>query len=161
MKTIQLIRFSIGAFVVFAAACFFLSLIVSEASASKGVRALERIHLLKEGTRRANRLMKVNTSRVPWCGAAMCYSLRVEGKRCHGNYLNARSWETNGRSVKKSSVARGHFVTFRSKYAKSGRHVGRVIARKGSRVKVSSGNQKNRINEKWYSIRSIVKVRKY
>jgi len=123
-------------------------------------RALERLEGLKEGTRRANKIMGVNTKRVPWCGHAVKYAVRKAGKKPAASFASARAWEKWGKGVRLSAIRRGDVAVFRSSYSKSGRHVAIVTAVKGNKVKVCGGNTRNRVHCGWRAKSRITKVRR-
>ncbi len=123
-------------------------------------RALERLEGLREGTRRANRIMGVNTRRTPWCGAALRYAVEKGGGKPVKHYLSARAWERYGRRVPKSKARRGDVIVFRSRASNSGRHVAVATAVKGNRIKVCSGNTRDRVYCGWRPKSRIVTVRR-
>lgn len=156
------VRLSAG--LIISAAVFFSAVFVQEVSA-KGIAAHAQNHVgLHENkhTKKLKRILGHNPrgKSNAWCGSYVCAMAKKAGKKCPRGYLSARAWEKAGRSVKRSSVGRNHVVTFYSKAARSGRHVGIVIRRKGSKILVNSGNQKNKVNERWYNVSSVKKARK-
>ncbi len=138
----------------------FSATISSHVQASPAARALERLEGMKEGTRRANRIMGVNTRRVPWCGHAVKYAVRKAGKKPVASYASARAWERWGKRVSKRRIRRGDVVVFRSSYSKSGRHVAIATAVKGNKVKVCGGNTRDRVHCGWRAKSRIVTVRR-
>lgn len=164
LKTLFRIIFGIiFSFAVFFAAYF--SLEISSADAASMAYHAEKHTGLDENkhTRRLTRILGHNPRgrRNAWCGSFVCAMARKAGKKCPSGYKNARRWEGAGRAVSKGRIRRSDVVTFYSKYAASGRHVGIVLSRKGSKIKVSSGNQKNRVNIKWYSVKSVSRARRF
>ncbi|MFD0917525.1 CHAP domain-containing protein [Pseudahrensia aquimaris] len=146
--------------VIGACALFTFSTIDQSHAGAGAARALERLEGLKEGTRRANRLMGVNTRRVPWCGHAVKYAVQKAGKKPAKHYAAARSWESWGRRVSKSSIRRGDVIVFRSGYSRSGRHVAVATAVKGNKVKVCGGNTRDRVHCGWRPKSRIITVRR-
>jgi len=146
---------ALTALVIFSAVPF----AASDAS-PRAARALERLEGLREGTRRANRIMGVNTRRVPWCGHAVRYAVRKAGKRPAASFASARAWQSWGRRVSKSRIRRGDVIVFRSRHARSGRHVAIATAVKGNKVKVCGGNTRNRVHCGWRPKSRIVTVRR-
>ncbi len=143
------------------AASFCVSIQINNAEASARIaQALERLEGMKEGTKRANRLMGVNTRRTPWCGHAVRYAVRAAGKRPVANYASAGAWARYGRRVSKNNIRRGDVIVFRSRYSGSGRHVAVATAVKGSKVKVCSGNTRDRVYCGWRPKSRIITVRR-
>lgn len=134
--------------------------VTSANAGAASARALERLEGMREGTRRANRIMGVNTKRVPWCGHAVKYAVRKAGKKPAASFASARAWERWGRNVSLRSIRRGDVAVFRSKYSKSGRHVAIVTAVKGNKVKVCGGNTRDRVHCGWRAKSLITKVRR-
>ena len=115
---------------------------------------------MKEGTRRINKIMGVNTRRVPWCGYAVKYAVRKAGKKPVASFASARAWERWGKRISKNRIRRGDVVVFRSSYSKSGRHVAVATAVKGNKVKVCGGNTRDRVHCGWRPKNRIVTVRR-
>ena len=136
-------------------------LVPTSANASAAAaRALERLEGMREGTKRANAIMGVNTRRVPWCGHAVRYAVRKAGKKPAKSFASARAWERWGKGVRLSAIRRGDVAVFRSKYSRSGRHVAIVTAVKGNKVKVCGGNTRDRVHCGWRAKSRISKVRR-
>lgn len=115
---------------------------------------------LKEGTRRANKAMKVNTRRVLWCGHFVERIVVRTGKKAVRGYPSARAWESFGRGVKPSQARKGDIVTVYSKYARSGRHVGIFSHKSKGRYCLVSGNSRNSVRTSCYRSSSVRKVRR-
>ena len=123
-------------------------------------KVLENLEGLKEGTARANRLMGVNTKRVPWCGHAVKYAVTQAGKKPAAHYAAAKGWEGWGEQVAVSNIKRGDVIVFRSSYSRSGRHVAVATAVEAKRVKVCGGNTRDKVHCGWRPKSSIVTVRR-
>ena len=117
----------------------------------KAAYALESIEGVEEGSWRANWLMGVNTKRVPWCGHAAKYAVEKAGLTAPKQYPSAKAWETWGQGVSKSRIERGDVIVFRSNVSPSGRHVAIATDVKADKVKVCSGNTRNKVHCGWRS----------
>lgn len=149
------------AFVSALALAVFCCVSITSAQANARIAsALERLEGMKEGTSRANRIMGVNTKRVPWCGHAVKYAVQRGGKKPVAHYASATAWEKWGKRVSKSAIKRGDVIVFRSKYSKSGRHVAVATAVKGNKVKVCGGNTRDKVHCGWRPKKTIVTVRR-
>ena len=134
--------------------------VLSIGSSPDQAYALESIEGLKEGSWRANRLMGVDTRRVPWCGHAVKYAVEKSGGTAPKHYASARAWEDWGSWVPVSQMSRGDVVVFKSRVSRSGRHVAIASAVKGDRVRVCGGNTRNKVHCGWRSKSRIVTVRR-
>ena len=126
----------------------------------------QRLHIakqyigLKEGTRRANKAMGVNTRRVPWCGYYVAAVVRKSGRKPVKGYPSARSWERFGTPVKLAHIRPGDIVTVYSRRARSKRHVGIYSHRSQGKVCLIGGNQSNRVKVSCYSAKLVRAVRR-
>lgn len=101
-----------------------------------------RRHLgMQEGTRTADRLMRMNTAAIPWCGAfvALCMSA-MPVEPLPANPLWARNWMKFGRET---GAAYGAVAVFRRG---DGGHVGFVAGHDESALFILGGNQSNRVS---------------
>lgn len=108
-----------------------------------------RRHLgLQEGTKAADRLMKLDTAAIPWCGAfvAMCMGA-LPRESLPGNPLWARDWMKFGRFIPEPAL--GAVAVFQRP---GGGHVGFVAGHDRTTLHILGGNQRDRV--------SIVKVAK-
>lgn len=102
-----------------------------------------RRHLgLQEGTRAADRLMRMNTAAIPWCGAfaALCMGA-IPAEPLPANPLWARNWMKFGRAV--SDVHYGAVAVFERG---AGGHVGFVAGHDRTALFILGGNQSNRVS---------------
>lgn len=112
---------------------------------------------LVEGTRRANRIMGLNTSSVPWCGAFARKAVLRAGRKAPRHYLSARAWLRWGRRVSKKRARRGDILNIRTRY---GWHVSVFSHRKRGRFCALGGNQRNRSKVSCYRSSSVRGVRR-
>lgn len=111
-----------------------------------------RRHLgLQEGTKTADKLMRLDTAQIPWCGAfvAMCMGA-LPREPLPANPLWARDWAKFGKRIE--APAMGAVAVF-SRGPTSG-HVGFVAGHDAGALHILGGNQSNRV-----SITKIAKAR--
>ena len=121
----------------------------------------QRLHIakqyigLKEGTRRANKAMGLNTRSTPWCGRFAYVVAKQAGTPIPKHHLAAKSWKRAGRRVKVSQARAGDYLIIRTK---RGYHVTIHSRRTKGRMCGVGGNQSNRVKETCYRTGSVVAV---
>ena len=150
-------------FVVVAIIAVCLALIGSAVTADASPRRLayiERVQGLHEVKNRKTiqAMVGVNPRRVPWCGAAIAYSVRKDGGRPPRDYLRAASWKRFGKPVSARAARPGDVVIIKTR---RGYHVTLFGGwRSGGKFRGCGGNQSNRFKCSTYRVRSIVAVRR-
>lgn len=129
----------------------------SSYAGERGIRAIERLNGMHERKHRRSlrRVLGVDPVRTPWCAVLVGVAVRKNGHKPPRGYYSAGSWRKWGRHVRRSNLRRGDVILRRSRYSRSGFHVGIVksVSRRG--VIACSGNTSNRIKcSRWKRIHS-------
>lgn len=136
-------------------------LLEKEAEASpRRLAYIEKVQGLHEVKNRKTiqAMVGVNPRRVPWCGAAIAYSVRKDGGKPPRDYLRAASWKRFGKAVSPRAARPGDVVVIRTR---RGHHVTLFGGwRSGGKFRGCGGNQSNRFKCSTYRVRSIVAVRR-
>lgn len=120
----------------------------------------QRLHIakqyigLKEGTKRANRAMGMDT-RIPWCGQFAYVVAKRAGTPIPKSHKRAVSWKRAGKRVKRSQARPGDYLVIRTKRS---HHVTIYSRRTKGRMCGVGGNQSNRVKETCYRTGSVVAV---
>jgi hypothetical protein len=101
--------------------------------------AAERFVGYHEGQARTNRLVGVNTRRVPWCQAFVKAMFMVGHRQPPSLSLAVRGWDTAGVGPIVNRPRRGDIAFWRHP------HAGIVVSVKGAMVCTVSGNRSNAV----------------
>ena len=91
--------------------------------------------------------------RSPWCGAMMTAVMRKAGRKPPVGHNLARSWLRFGKAVRLAQARAGDVVVL-------GRHVGILHSRRGGKVCLVGGNQRNRVQLSCYGVNRIRGIRR-
>ena len=111
---------------------------------------------LREGTKKANRAMGLNTRRVPWCGAFVDKVVTRSGGQSPAHPLRAYNWSKAGKKVSINKLRKGDVLIIRTK---RGHHVTVFSHKAKGRYCGIGGNQSNQVKLTCY--RRVVAARRY
>ena len=119
------------------------------------VSVMARYEGMHERTNRAalKKMLGVNPSATPWCGAMLTYVVKRAGKRPPAGSFKAANWRSYGKSVKRSNARRGDVAVVRG-----GRHVIAFTHWQGGKACGIGGNTSNRVKRACYG--GVVAVRR-
>ena len=149
--TILSVSFAVGV----AMAVVFLS---TPADASPRYLAIAKSYIgLKEGTKKANKAMGVNTRKVPWCGYFIKAVVTKAGDKPVQSYPSAAAWKSYGTKVSLKTAMKGDIVVL-----KPGKrhHVGIYSHKDNGRVCIVGGNQSNSVKLSCYKASLVKAVRR-
>lgn len=110
---------------------------------------------LKEGTRRANKAMGLDTRRTPWCGRFAYVVAKRTGTAIPAQHLRAISWARAGKRIKRSQIRAGDWLIIRTRF---GHHVTVFSRKHRGRYCGIGGNQSNGVKESCYRAGSVKAV---
>jgi len=131
--------------------------VTTPAHASPQRLAIAKTYIgLKEGTKKADKAMGVNTRKTPWCGYFVKAVVVKTGKEPVEGYPAAKSWKTYGKAVTLKQAKPGDIVVVKNKRF----HVGIFSHVKDGRVYLVGGNQSNSVKLSGYPVSRVKAVRR-
>ena len=138
-----------------------LAILTKEADASQArlaaIKAVEGLHERKH-RKQIKRIVGVDPVRVPWCGAAVAYTVRKAGQTPVRYPNKAINWVRFGKPVSLSQARKGDIVVIRTK---RGHHV-TVYSKRLSKTRFEGcgGNQSNSFKCSGYRVANVKAVRR-